>query len=110
MERINGAVVANATSVAATVLLGAPHRGLLRDELVERMRQIVHVLRLRNVRLTPALVADQPDFEEAIAFLQRADLIESVADSRGEILFYAESRRRALDIYRNSIAHFLAVP
>jgi glycerol-3-phosphate O-acyltransferase len=62
------------------------------------------------VRFTQALEADEGAFEESIAFLRRADLVESADDPRGEILYYAESRRRALDIYRNSIAHFLATP
>lgn len=110
VERINGAMAANATSVAATVLMGVPHRGLLRRELVERMQQVVELLRLQGVRLTPALAADEGTFEDSIAFLLRADLLNAVDDPRGEILYYAESRRRALDIYRNSIAHFLATP
>ncbi len=112
VESINGAMVANATSIAATVLLGAPHRGVRRTELVARMSQIVELLRLEGVTLTPALTAaleaDKGGFEESIAFLRRADLVESLDDPRGEILYYAESRRRALDIYRNSIAHYLA--
>ncbi len=108
VERINGAMVANATSVAATVLLGAPHRGLRRSELVTRMEQIVELLRLEGVTLTAALEADRGQFQESIAFLRRADLVESADDPRGEVLYYAESRRRALDIYRNSIAHYLA--
>jgi len=108
VERINGAAVANATSVAATVLLGVPHRGLLRQELVERMQQVVGLLRLEGVSLTQPLAADEATFEDAIAFLLRADLVESADDPRGEILYYSESRRRALDIYRNSITHYLA--
>ena len=110
VEKINGAMAANATSVAATVLMGVPHRGLVRTELVERMQQIVELLRLQGVRLTPALAADEGSFEDSIAFLLRADLLQLVEDPRGEILYYAESRRRALDIYRNSITHFLATP
>jgi len=110
VEQINGAVVANATSVAASVLLGAPHRGVLRAELVERMTQLIALLRVEGVRLTKALVADSREFDESIAFLLRADLVDSVEDARGEILSYEEARRRALDIYRNSIAHFLATP
>jgi glycerol-3-phosphate O-acyltransferase len=110
VERINGAVVATATSVAATVLLGAPHRGLRRSEMVLRMQQVVALLRVEGVSLTRALEADAASFDESIAFLQRADLVESVTDPGGEILYYAESRRRAIDIYRNSIAHFLATP
>jgi len=60
--------------------------------------------------MTPALLADEPDFEESIQFLLRADLIQTSEDPRGEILFYEESRRRALDVYRNVLFHFLAGP
>jgi glycerol-3-phosphate O-acyltransferase len=63
------------------------------------------------VRLTPALAADEPDrYADAIAFLLRADLIESAKDPRGEILYWEESRRRALDVYRNVLFHYLAAP
>ena len=108
VERINDAMVVNATSVAATVLLGVPHRGVLREELVVRMQQIVELLRVEGVGLTAAFESDAPRFDDSIAFLLRADLLQSAPDPRGEILFYSESRRRALDIYRNSIAHYLA--
>jgi len=110
VERINWAVVANATSVAAAVLLGSSHRGTLRSELVARMQSLVDLLQLQDVRLTAALEADQGDFDESISFLLRSDLIRSVRDPRGEILYFEESRRRALDLYRNSVVHYLAAP
>ena len=110
VERINWAAVANATSVAASVMLGSSHRGLLREELVLRMREIVALLRLQDVRLTAALVRDESDFEDSIAFLLRSDLLKTAEDPRGEILYFDESRRRALDLYRNSIVHYLAAP
>ncbi|MCZ6464881.1 MAG: 1-acyl-sn-glycerol-3-phosphate acyltransferase, partial [Proteobacteria bacterium] len=110
VERINWGAVANATSVAACVLLGSPHRGLLREELVRRMQEVVDILRLEDARLTTALLADRGDFRESIAFLLRSDLLHSTTDSRGEILYFDESKRRALDIYRNSICQFLATP
>jgi glycerol-3-phosphate O-acyltransferase len=97
-ERINWSMVANATSVAACALLGERRRGLLRHELTERMQQVVDLLRLQDVRLTPALVRDEGEFPESIAFLLRSDLIRVV------------SRRRALDVYRNVILHFLVAP
>ena len=40
----------------------------------------------------------------------RADLIHSVQDPRGEVLYFEEPRRRALDFYRNGILHFLVTP
>jgi glycerol-3-phosphate O-acyltransferase len=109
-ERINWAVVPNATSVAACAVLGERRRGQFRDDLVARMQEIVDLLRLQDVRLTPALAGDEGDFRESIASLLRMDLVHSKQDSRGEILYFEESRRRALDLYRNSIVHFLAAP
>ena len=110
VERIGWAMVANATSVAAVVLMGSPYRGVLREDLVSGMQDVAGLLRLQGVRLTPALEHDLPDVRESIAFLERADLIASRLDRRGEILHFEESHRRALDIYRNSIAHFLVIP
>lgn len=110
VEGINWAAVANATSLAASVLMGSAHRGIRREELAERMQQFMELLRLQEARLTKALEADAGNFDESIAFLLRADLVKSVADSRGEILYFEESRRQALDLYRNTIVHFLAVP
>ena len=109
-ERINWAVVPNATSVAACALLGERHRGLFRPDFVRRMQEIVDLLRLQDVKLTPALVRDEGEFAESIASLLRMDLIESAWDPRGEILYFEESKRRALDFYRNSIVQFLAAP
>jgi len=109
-ERINWAVVPHATSVGACALLGERRRGLFRDELAERMQQIVDLLRLQDVKLTPALLHDEGRFAESIASLLRMDLVRSTEDARGEILYFEESRRRALDVYRNAILHFLATP
>ena len=110
VERINWAVVANATSVAASALLGEPRRGMFRTELTQRMNEVVDLLRLQDVRMTPALVRDEGEFNESIAFLLRAGLIKSEQDPRGEILYYDDSRRRALDVYRNVLFHFLVAP
>jgi len=108
VERINDATVVNATSVAAAVFLGSARPGLLRSELTRRMQACVDLLRVRGARLTPALTRDVGDFEESIAFLLRSDLIRSVGDPRGEILYFDASKRPALDLYRNTILHFLA--
>ena len=109
-ERISAAMVPAATAIAATALLGGRARGAFRARLVARMQQVVDLLRLQGVGLTPALEADLPGFEDAIATLLRAGLIRSTVDPRGEILFFEESKRRALDFYRNSVVHFLATP
>jgi len=109
-ERINWAAVPSATSVASCALLGERHRGMLRADLARRMQQIVDLLRLQDIRLTPALQRDEGDFNESIASMLRMDLIRSTQDANGEILYFEQSRRRALDLYRNSILHFLAVP
>jgi glycerol-3-phosphate O-acyltransferase len=110
VERINWAVVPNATSVAASALLGERRRGLFRADLVARMQEIVDLLRLQDVKLTPALERDEGRFDESVASMLRMDLIKSSQDPRGEILYFEESKRRALDFYRNSIVQFLAAP
>jgi glycerol-3-phosphate O-acyltransferase len=110
VERIGWATVANATSVAAVVLLGGAHRGILRDDFVRGVQEIVGLLKLQGVRVTTAFEHDLEELRESISFLERADLMGSRLDHRGEILFFEEDRRRALDIYRNSICHFLVLP
>ncbi len=110
VERIGWAMVANATSVSAAVLMGSPHPGLLREDLIRGVQNVTTLLKLQGVRLTPALERDLPDLREAIGFLERSDLIHSRLDHRGEVLYFEENRRRALDMYRNSIAHFLVIP
>ncbi|MEZ4332874.1 MAG: 1-acyl-sn-glycerol-3-phosphate acyltransferase [Myxococcota bacterium] len=110
VERIGLATVANATSVAALVLLGGQRTGLLRDELVAGVNEAVDVLRLKGVRLTRAFEHDLPDFRESIAFLEKTELLRTRLDHRGEIVFFEERQRAALDLYRNSIAHFFVIP
>jgi glycerol-3-phosphate O-acyltransferase len=109
-ERINWAVMPNATAVAACALLGVGHRGLFRGELVDRMREIVELLKLQDARLTPSLTVVGGDFHEAIGSLIASGLIHSSPDARGEVLYFEENRRTALDLYRNSIVHYLAAP
>jgi glycerol-3-phosphate O-acyltransferase len=110
VERINWAVIPNATAIAACAMLGARARGLFRSELALRMQQLVDLLQLQGVRVTPALRQDSGEFAESIASMLRADLLRSTDDPRGQILFYQDSARRALDIYRNAIVHYLATP
>jgi glycerol-3-phosphate O-acyltransferase len=74
------------------------------------MQQIVDILQLQGARVTPALQQDAGEFSESIASALRADLLRSTEDARGEILYFEPAARRALDIYRNSIVHYLATP
>jgi glycerol-3-phosphate O-acyltransferase len=110
VERINWAVAANATAVASCALLGERRRGLFREEFAARMQQIVDLLMLQDVRFTPELSRDVGEFSESISSMLRMDLLRSADDTRGEILYFDPGKRRALDIYRNSILHFLAAP
>ncbi len=109
-ERINWAAVPSAMSVAACALLGNRRRGMFRAELASRMQEIVDLLQLQGVKLTDALERDQGGLEESISSLLPSDLIHLTHDPRGDILYFEESGRRALDLYRNSIVHFLAAP
>ena len=110
IERINWSAVANSTSVAASVLLGSPHRGMRRAQFVQHMQWTLELLRAQQVRCTSALESDEGEFAESLAFLVSASLVRVEDDPRGEIVYFEESRRRALDIYRNATAHYLAAP
>ena len=110
VERINWSVTVNATSVASAALMGTTHTGLIRSELVLRMQQLIDIMKLGETKITSALQADQGEFAESIAFMIRSDLVKSANDFEGEIIFFEASKRRALDIYRNSIVHYLAMP
>jgi glycerol-3-phosphate O-acyltransferase len=110
VERINWAVVPNATAITACAMLGSRSRGLFRADLVLRMQEIVDLLQLQDVRLTPALRNDVPEFSESLASMLRTELLKSSEDPRGEVFYFEPSARRALDLYRNSIVHFLAAP
>jgi len=110
VEQINWSFVANATSVAASAVMGAANFGIRREDLVARMGDLVDLLALQNTRITKALLSDRGSFEDSISFLIRSDLLKVREDLGGEILYYEDSRRQALDLYRNSIAHFLAAP
>jgi glycerol-3-phosphate O-acyltransferase len=103
-------MVANATSVAACVVLAEARPGLFRAELAERMNQLVDLLKLQDVRLTPVLAADAPLYRDSIDFLLRLGLLHAENDPRGEIVYYEEKDRRALDVYRNVLFHFLVAP
>jgi len=111
VERINCGMVATATNVAAAALLGEPHRGLFRRQLAARMTQIVALLRMQNVTLTDALEADvENGFNDSIDFMLRLGMVRRELDLRGELIYFDESQRRALDVYRNGIYHALAAP
>jgi len=109
-ERINWAVVPTATAVAACAMLGEGRRGLFREELVDRIREIVELLRLQDARLAPSLTAFDGEFREAIGSLLARGLIRLSQDARGEVLYFEDNRRTALDLYRNAIVHYLAAP
>jgi glycerol-3-phosphate O-acyltransferase len=65
---------------------------------------------LQDARLTPSLTVVGSDFHEAIGSLIASGLIRSAQDTRGEVLYFENNRRTALDLYRNGIVHYLAAP
>ena len=67
-----------------------------REDFTRRMEQILDLLRLQDVPLTPELARDAGDFRESVASLQRMDLLRVAQDPRGEILYFEAARRRAL--------------
>jgi glycerol-3-phosphate O-acyltransferase len=110
VEQINGATAANSTAVAASVLLGNRETGMRHEVFLARMRDVLGVLRLQDVRLTGALATEDGDFGDSLSFLERSELIRLSVGRRDTVVYFEESSRQALDLYRNSIAHFLVTP
>ena len=108
VERINWSVTVSATSVVATALMGTRNTGLRRSELIERAGQLVELLRLEDIQITSALRGDRGTFSESIQFMVRSGLIKIAEDPQDEVVYFEESHRRALDLYRNTIAHYFA--
>ncbi len=107
LREINRASVVGATSVSATVLLGAEGDACLNGDFVERARALVSFLRRRGVRLTASLGRNDADeFRESLLFLEHGGLIKRLSGMGGEVVYVPDDKRMALDFYKNNAIHY----
>jgi glycerol-3-phosphate O-acyltransferase len=110
LREVNGAAVAGATSVSASVLLGLPHRACRLDDFVTRALALTAFLRARGVRFTASLERNaEGEFRENLGFLESGGLVQRLADNRA-VIHVPTEKRLALDFHKNNTLHFYLLP
>jgi glycerol-3-phosphate O-acyltransferase len=110
LREVNEVSVAGATSVSATVLLGAAHWGFRYRDFRDRADALYRLTGFLGIRPTASLVRNAGTFRESMAFLGSNGLIEVLQRGREEVLVVRQGRRLALDFYKNNLIHAFLVP
>lgn len=110
LREVNGVAVAGATSVSATVLLGAAHWGFRYRDFRDRADALYRLTGFLEIRPTASLVRNAGTFRESMSFLSSNGLIEVLPRGREEVLVVRQGRRLALDFYKNNLIHAFLVP
>ncbi len=110
LKEVNEASVAGASSISATVLLGASHWGLRYEEFRRRANALAELVLWRRIKPTASLERNLGDFRESVDFLAGNGLIEVVTRGREDILVVKDNKRLALDFYKNNLIHAFLVP
>jgi glycerol-3-phosphate O-acyltransferase len=110
LRDVNRVAVAGATSISATVLLGAPHWGFRYRAFRERADALYRLTSFLGIRPTSSLVRNVGTFRESMGFLSGNGQIEVHTRGREEVLIVRQGRRVALDFYKNNLIHAFLVP
>jgi glycerol-3-phosphate O-acyltransferase len=111
LREVNQAAVAGATSLSATVLLGAPRNACRIADFLTVAHALVGLMRESGVRLTASLERNQAsNFRESLAWLDGGGLVERLVDSEGMVLHVPPEKRVSLDFYKNNTIHFFLLP
>jgi glycerol-3-phosphate O-acyltransferase len=110
LREVNGVAVAGATSVSATILLGAPGWGFRYRDFRERADELYRLIVFLGIRVTSSLLRNAGTFRESMGFLSANGLIEVIPRGREEVLVVLQGRRMALDFYKNNLIHAFLVP
>jgi glycerol-3-phosphate O-acyltransferase len=110
LRAVNDASPAGATSISATVLLGATHAGSPYPDYASQANALAELALSEGVKPTASLERNLGNFRESLSFLSSSGLIEVVKRSGEEVLVVPESKRLALDFYKNNLIHTFLVP
>ncbi len=110
LREVNGCAVAGATSVSATVLLGARSGGKRYSEYVSQANALVDYVRHQGITPTASLKRNAGDFRESLGFLSASGLIDILYRGEEEIVVVPEQRRLTLDFYKNNLIHAFLFP
>ncbi|RMF22827.1 MAG: hypothetical protein D6760_06575 [Deltaproteobacteria bacterium] len=110
LREVNRCSVAGATSVSATVLLGAPRGGKRYSEYVAQANALAAYVKHRGIVPTASLERNIGDFRESLGFLSASGLIDIIRRGREEIVVARDDKRLALDFYKNNLIHAFLLP
>jgi len=110
LREVNDASVAGATSISATVLLGAPHSGRRYSEFVAQANALADLVVAQRLPLTASLERNRGDFRENLRFLSNSGHITILRRGGDEVIVIAKNRRLALDFYKNNLIHTFLLP
>ncbi len=110
LREVDECAVAGATSISATVLLGAPHGGRRYQDYAAQANALANFVIARGVQVTQSLERNIGDFRESLEFLSRSGLIESLERGDDEVLMVPDNKRLSLDFYKNSLIHVFLIP
>ncbi len=110
LREVNRCSVAGATSVSATVLLGAAKGGKRYADYVAQANALAAYIEHRKIIMTASLKRNIGDFRESLGFLSASGLIDIIHRGREEIIVVREDKRLALDFYKNNLIHAFLLP
>ena len=111
LREVNAATVAGASSVSATVLLGAAQPAVRMSAFLESADTLVRYLRDHGIAFSASLERNAAtEFREIVGFLEGGGLVQRVADPSGEVLFVPTGKRLTLDFHKNNSIHLFLLP
>ncbi len=110
LREVNEVSVGGATSISATVLLGAPHSGRRYETFVRHANALATLAQAQGITLTASLKRNVGTFRESLGFLTECKLVEIIRRGPDEIIVIPQVKRMALDFYKNNLIHAFLVP
>jgi glycerol-3-phosphate O-acyltransferase len=110
LREVNECSVAGATSISATVLLGAPHAGTRYEDYAAQANALAQYTIDAGVQPTASLRRNLGSFRESLDFLGQSGHLETLQRGSDEILVVNERKRLALDFYKNNLIHVFLIP
>jgi glycerol-3-phosphate O-acyltransferase len=111
LREVNAVAVVGATSVSASVLLGAPRAAIPLAEFLTMTDAALGILREAGAELTASLLRNERSgFRESLNWLESGGLLERLQDGTQIVLHVPPDKRQNLDYYKNNVIHFLLLP
>ncbi len=111
INSINEESVVTPFALAAAALLAVPHLGVSKAEFMEISQTFYDFLAVRGVGLSRTMKNLGPSLQDSLRTMERGKLIGKLKDEddelEEEVFTLEDSKRLALEYYKNNIIHFL---